>query len=55
MTEPRYETIAAIGGIVIVEVVALLLGHNGYILTGVVGALAGLGGFRYAQHRAKRG
>lgn len=46
--------IASVIAISIVECTALVLGYDGAILTAVVGVLAGLGGYRYAQYRAKR-
>jgi hypothetical protein len=40
---------AAIAGIVILETVAMLTGHNGTLLRIALVAIAGLGGFSLAQ------
>ncbi len=35
----------AVGGLIVLESVALLLGYNGVVLAGVIGILAGVAGF----------
>jgi len=46
--------VAAICAIAIVEVSALVLGYDGAILATVIGSLSALGGYRFAQARARR-
>lgn len=41
--------ICAVSGIVILEVCAMLTGHNGTLLRIALIAIAGLGGFSFAQ------
>lgn len=49
MKPDQVKVCAAIAGIVIIEVAALLTGHDGTILSLAVGAIAGLGGFSLAR------
>ena len=56
MTEKKYPKeviIAAIAAIVVCEVVALLKGFNGTLLTIVVAAIAALGGWAAPQLKTK--
>jgi len=45
MTRPTAVTIAAIAAICVIECVALLKGVDGQLLSVVIAALAGLGGY----------
>lgn len=44
----------AIAGIVIIEVCALLLGHNGVMLAGVIALIAGIAGYEIRLVREKK-
>ena len=39
-------TCSAIAGIVILDGIALIMGHNGVLLTGAVAVIAGLAGYK---------
>jgi len=49
----KFETLAAIIVIGILESVALILGYDGVLLAGTVGVLAALGGYQYGVYRSR--
>ena len=49
-TEKSIITIVAIGGLVILESVAMATGHDGAMFLPVVAAVAGLGGFGIGEY-----
>ena len=48
------KVLVAIVGIVWLETVALMMGHNGLLLTGVIAIIAGLGGYEVKEWLTKR-
>ena len=45
------KTLTAIIGIVVIEIAALRAGHNGLLIGGTIGAIAGLGGYQLAKKK----
>jgi len=48
------KVIVSLIGIIWLETVALYLGHNGLLLTGVIAVIAGLGGYEVKEWLTKR-
>jgi len=50
---PMYCVLAGIGGVVIVGSLSLALGHDGSVLSAVIGAITGLAGYALGKTTSK--